>query len=195
MQWLRDGRPGPGRGFSEIVDRVVPGLERAVAEPAAAGQRRADLLAHLGWARFLKSRDGVITADPAADYARALAADPRNAYAHAFWGHWILWQHGDLAAAMRHFADALTDGRAKGGDVRAWMRSLQVAALRNQRWPQKTVPHRTTPRRACACCRHRARWRRRNPRSPPAQGRRRRRGRRTASRGRRRPRPGSPWRS
>lgn len=133
MQWLRDGRPGPGHGFSEIVDRVVPGLERAVAEPAATGQRRADLLAHLGWARFLKSRDGIVTADPAADYASALAADPHNAYAHAFWGHWMLWQHGDLTVAMRHFADALTDARAKDGSIRAWVRSLQVAALRNQR--------------------------------------------------------------
>lgn len=133
MQWLRDGRPGPGHGFSEIVDRVVPGLERAVAEPAVAGQRRADLLAHLGWARFLKGRDGIVTADPATDYASALAADPHNVYAHAFWGHWMLWQHGDLPLAMRHFADALTDGRAKDGSVRAWVRSLQVAALRNQR--------------------------------------------------------------
>lgn len=133
MQWLRDGRPGPGHAFSEIVDRVAPGLERAVAAPAVVGQRRADLLAHLGWARFLKSRDGVVTADPAADYASALAADPHNAYAHAFWGHWILWQHGDLAVAMRHFADALGGTRAKDGSVRAWVRSLQVAALRNQR--------------------------------------------------------------
>lgn len=132
MQWLRDGRPGPGHAFSEIVDRVVPGLERAVAAPDVVGQRRADLLAHLGWARFLKSRDGIITVDPAVDYASALAADPHNAYAHAFWGHWMLWQHGGLTVAMRHFDDALTDSRAGGGIVRAWVRSLEVAALRNQ---------------------------------------------------------------
>jgi len=132
MQWLRDGRPGPGHAFSEIVDRVVPGLERAAADSAVAGQRRADLLAHLGWARFLKSRDGISTVDPSVDYASALAADPHNAYAHAFWGHWILWQNGDLTVAMRHFDDALTDARAGGGVVRAWVRSLEVAALRNQ---------------------------------------------------------------
>lgn len=132
MQWLRDGRPGPGHAFSEIVDQVVPGLERAAADSAIAGRRRADLLAHLGWARFLKSRDGITTVDPSVDYASALAADPHNAYAHAFWGHWILWQHGDLSVAMRHFADALTDSRADGGAMRAWVRSMQVAALRNQ---------------------------------------------------------------
>ncbi len=33
---------------------------------------------------------------------------------------------------MRHFADALTDSRADGGAMRAWVRSMQVAALRNQ---------------------------------------------------------------
>lgn len=131
MQWLRDGRPGPGHAFSEIVDQVVPALESAVADPAVTGQRRADLLAHLGWARFLKSRDGVTTADPAVDYAAALAADPHNAYAHAFWGHWILWQRGNLATASAHFADALADPRAGKGPLRGYLRMLNVAALRN----------------------------------------------------------------
>ncbi len=130
MQWLRDARPGAGHAFSEIVDPVVPVLERASAD--AAGQRRADLLAHLGWARFLKGRDGSSDGDPAGDYANALTTDPHNAYAHAFWGHWILWQHGDTAVAMQHFADALSDRRATAdGAIRRWVRSLQVAALRN----------------------------------------------------------------
>ncbi|OOG40804.1 hypothetical protein [Rhodanobacter sp. C05] len=129
MQWLRDARPGPGHAFSDIVDPVAPVLERAAAD--ATGQRRADLLAHLGWARFLKSRDGSSSVDPARDYASALAADAHNAYAHAFWGHWILWQHGDLTTASRHFADALTDTRAASGPTRAYVRTLQIAALRN----------------------------------------------------------------
>ncbi len=131
MQWLRDGRPGPGHAFSEIVDQVVPELERAVADSAIVGQRRADLLAHLGWARFLKSRDGFTTADPAADYAGALAVDPHNAYANAFWGHWMLWQRGDLAAASAHFAEALADPRAGKNPLRGYLRTLNVSALRN----------------------------------------------------------------
>jgi hypothetical protein len=131
MQWLRDGRPGPGRTFSDTVDRFVPGLERAVANGPVVGQRRADLLAHLGWARFLKSRDGASTADPSADYASALTADSRNAYANAFWGHWILWHQGDLAAASARFADALADPRAGQGPLRQYVRTLQVSALRN----------------------------------------------------------------
>lgn len=136
MQWLRDGRPDPGHAFSDIVDKVVPGLESAAADPAVAGQRRADLLAHLGWARFLKSRDGITTADPSADYAGALATNPHDAYAHAFWGHWILWQRGDLAAASAHFADALTDPRAGTGPLRAYVRKLNVSALHNAASPQ-----------------------------------------------------------
>ncbi|MEO8810933.1 MAG: hypothetical protein ABI386_11880 [Rhodanobacter sp.] len=131
MQWLRDGRPGPGHPFSDIVDRVVPGLERAAADPSVTGQRRADLLAHLGWARFLKSRDGITTMDPSTDYASALAANSHNAYANAFWGHWILWQQGDMAAASAHFADALTDPRAGQDPLRGYVRKLQVSALRN----------------------------------------------------------------
>ena len=131
MQWLRDGRPGPGHAFSDIVDRVVPGLERAAADPSVVGQRRADLLAHLGWARFLKSRDGIITLEPSTDYASALAANPRNAYANAFWGHWILWQQRDLTAASAHFADALADPRAGKGPLREYVRRFQVSALRN----------------------------------------------------------------
>lgn len=130
MQWLRDARPGPGHAFSDIVDPVVPVLERAAAD--ATGQRRADLLAHLGWARFLKSRDGSSSVDPARDYASALTTDAHNAYAHAFWGHWILWQHGDLKTASAHFADALTDARAASGPMRAYVRTLQIAALRNE---------------------------------------------------------------
>lgn len=130
MQWLRDARPGPGHAFSEIVDPVTPVLERAAAD--AIGRRRADLLAHLGWARFLKSRDGTSSVDPTRDYASALAADAHNAYAHAFWGHWILWQHGDLTTASRHFADALTDSRAASGPTRVYVRTLQIAALRNE---------------------------------------------------------------
>lgn len=131
MQWLRVGRPEPGHTFSDMVDRVVPGLERAAADRSVVGQRRADLLAHLGWARFLKSRDGSTSADPSADYARALAADPHDAYANAFWGHWILWQHGSLAAASAHFADALVDPRAGKGPFREYLRKLQVSALHN----------------------------------------------------------------
>lgn len=129
MQWLRDARPGPGHPFSDIVDRVAPALERGAAD--ANGQRRADLLAHLGWGRFLRGRDGTNRADPARDYANALVADAKNVYAHAFWGHWIAWQHGDLAAALQHFAQALADSRAASGPVRAYVRHLQVAALRN----------------------------------------------------------------
>ncbi|MEP6897747.1 MAG: hypothetical protein ABI870_04360 [Rhodanobacter sp.] len=130
MQWLRDARPGPGQPFSTLVDPVAPVLERGAA--AASGQHLADLLGHLGWSTFLASRDTGAVVDPSRDYALALKSDPHNAYANAFWGHWMLWQHGDPAQAAQHFADALADSRAASGPVRAYVRSLQIAALHNE---------------------------------------------------------------
>ena len=59
-------------------------------------------------------------------YREAVAADATNPYANAFWGHWILWNHGSLSDARTRFAAALTTGRA-----RADVRRYQLAALAN----------------------------------------------------------------
>ena len=126
--WLHDARPGPGRPFSTITDAVTPALDRALLN--AGGTRRADLLAHLGWAAFLRSRDGV-TGDPAARYREALAADARNVYAHAMLGHWLMWTGSSVASAREHFATAL----AGAGDQRAFVRRLQLASLTNRGEP------------------------------------------------------------
>jgi len=63
--------------------------------------RRADVLAHLGWATFLKSRDSG-TRDPAAQYNQALAIDRTNVYANAMLAHWLMWQRKppDVARPM-----------------------------------------------------------------------------------------------
>jgi hypothetical protein len=68
--WLEDGRPGPGQRFAVITDTVTPVLDRALV--GAQGERRADLLAHLGWATFLRLRDGH-DGDPGARYREALS--------------------------------------------------------------------------------------------------------------------------
>jgi hypothetical protein len=123
MQWLRDARLGPDDTFSRLAERVVPALERGLESTST--RRRADILAHLGWAQFLKSRDSEPSIDPARDYANALALDAANPYAHAYWGHWILWRHGDLGDASRHFDAGLASGRA-----RDYVRRIQISALR-----------------------------------------------------------------
>ena len=92
----RRGRPGSDQPFSRITDAVVPALDRALLDPQH--PRRADILAHLGWATFLKGRE-TGTGDPAPLYKQALAIDPHNVYANVMLGHWLLWQGEPLDAA------------------------------------------------------------------------------------------------
>jgi hypothetical protein len=126
MAWLRDARPGPGRAFSEIVNPVLPVLERGLL--TATGERKADLLAHLGWADFLRFRDDGIVRNPETRYREALQVDAGNPYAHANLGHWILWRNGTLDAANKDFAAGLKSGRAH-----EYVRRMQLAALHNAR--------------------------------------------------------------
>lgn len=126
MAWLDDirGDQGPAP-FSATVNMLVPVISRGAV--AAEGSRKADLLAHLGWADFLRWRDGQRELDPAARYRQALAVDASNAYAHAMLGHWTLWNGGNLEEADQHFATALKSGRE-----RPYVRRLQLSALANE---------------------------------------------------------------
>ena len=123
MRWLEDIRvTGENAKFSDIVDKVWPALSEGA--ETAQGARAADLVAHMGWGDFLRSRDGVGGLDPTAYYRRALELDPTNPYAHAMWGHWILWQRGSLTEAQTHFGNAIMSGRA-----REFVRNLQLSSL------------------------------------------------------------------
>jgi Tfp pilus assembly protein PilF len=124
MAWLRDARVPDGKTFGDVVDPLMTVITRGIV--GTSGVRKADLLAHLGWAYFLKSRDGAASGNPEQAYAQALEADVANPFAHANWGHWILWKRGSDAEAERHFAAAVASGRE-----RAYVRKLQIAALRN----------------------------------------------------------------
>lgn len=124
MEWLRKSS-GP-EGHTETTDRIATVLATDVA--TASGARKADLLAHIGWADFLKQREGQQHLDPATLYRQAIAVDPGNPYAHAFWGHWILWTHGSVTDAMKHYAVALASGRD-----RATVREFELAGLSNDK--------------------------------------------------------------
>lgn len=125
MAWLQNVRIGAGESFTDIAAMVEPVLDRG--QSSAGPQRRADLLAHLGWAAFLRSREQSTNPDVLERaYRKAIAADPANPYANAMLGHWIMWNVHDLNAARPYFATAVASGRAAG-----FVRHLQLAALRN----------------------------------------------------------------
>jgi hypothetical protein len=126
MEWLRDSRVPDGSQFSVITDKLLNVL--TIGANASSGTRKADLLAHLGWAYFLKQRDGDESLRPDAEYKEALAVDAKNPYANVFWGHWILWKHGPLNDANERFAVALSSDR-----VRSVVRHFQLSALANVR--------------------------------------------------------------
>jgi tetratricopeptide (TPR) repeat protein len=123
MAWVERASAAGGVRFSDTVDPLLPALTRGA--ETSAGRRQADLLAHIGWAQFLKSRDGgAEPIDPEPFYRQAIDADPSNPYAHAHWGHWLAWKRRPLEQATAQFDAALTSGR-----VRPYVRSLQLAAL------------------------------------------------------------------
>ena len=124
MAWLRSSLVPEGTQFSTIADKLVSTL--TVGANTSSGARKADLLAHLGWAYFLKRRDGDESVRPDAEYQEAVTADAKNPYANVFWGHWILWNHGPLSEANERFAAALSSDRA-----RAAVYHFQLSALAN----------------------------------------------------------------
>lgn len=126
VAWLEQMRVQEGQRFSTLVNRLLPALDAAIS--AAAGERKADLLAHRGWADFLRSRDNAKAAAPEPYYRRALEIDAQNVYAHAMWGHWIAWHHGKMADVQAHFNDAVASGRQ-----RPYVRGMQLVSMRNMR--------------------------------------------------------------
>jgi hypothetical protein len=124
MQWLENAHASGDQTFSDLVARLQPALDQGVR--AAQPVRKADLLAHIGWAYFLRSRDGHSDLDPQPQYRQALAADAANPYAHAYLGHWLLWSKHDLKGAKEQFAAGVAAGRKT-----SYVRDIQLAALRN----------------------------------------------------------------
>jgi Tfp pilus assembly protein PilF len=124
FKWLEEGRPGPDQPFSRITDAVVPALDRALLNPQH--PRRADTLAHMGWATFLKWRE-TSRGDPASFYKQALEIDPHNVYANTMLAHWLVWQGEPLSAARLYFDAAIASGKE-----RPFVRTFQLAAVRNR---------------------------------------------------------------
>jgi tetratricopeptide (TPR) repeat protein len=126
LAWLEDVHLQESQKFSDVTEKLEPILERAIAS-GKPGPREADLRAHMGWIYFLEAREGRLDLDPTVPYREAVKQDPTNPYAHAMWGHWILWQDCEkIEEAKGHFAAALASQRE-----RDYVRSLEMAALLN----------------------------------------------------------------
>jgi hypothetical protein len=126
MLWLENAHGSPSRSFTDTADQLLPVLDRGLAN--AKGAAAADILAHIGWANFLRYRDGAREGvDVDGSLERAISIDKNNPYAQAMSGFWILWQGGSLDTANTHFAAALVSGRE-----RVFVRELQVDALNNR---------------------------------------------------------------
>jgi hypothetical protein len=131
MQSIRELSIGDGQTFADALRSPLAVLDRAT--PFATGPRQADLLAHQGWAAFLRRRDGDRRIDPEETYRKAIAADPTNPFANAMMGHWLLWEQGGAARLERarpFFRVAADAGRATD-----FVRNLQLSALKNHHTP------------------------------------------------------------
>ncbi|HZM94425.1 MAG TPA: toll/interleukin-1 receptor domain-containing protein [Vicinamibacterales bacterium] len=126
MEWIREGRVEDGKGsFGEAIAPALAVVDASL--PSATGARRADLLAHTGWATFLLWRDGDRRLNPSDKYREALSVDPGNPYANAMLAHWILFQdHDKVPDAKKLFDTAIQSGRALDA-----VRILQWAAYSN----------------------------------------------------------------
>jgi hypothetical protein len=125
--WLRDIRLiGEDKTFTAIVERLEPALQREAVQ--ASGIRKADLIAHLGYADFLRTRDGDGHLDPATRYDEAIGIDSDNPFALAMLGHWRLWNGGSVADSAKLFEQALATKREG-----AFVRRMQLSAFGNRR--------------------------------------------------------------
>jgi hypothetical protein len=122
MAWIEDIHVFKDETFSNIADKIVPVLDRGVANSESV--RKADLLAHIGWANFLRQLSGTFNLDIDKKYRDALENDPANPFAHAMLGHWLIVNGDHLQEAQQHFAAAVSSGRE-----RPFVRQLQLAAI------------------------------------------------------------------
>jgi tetratricopeptide (TPR) repeat protein len=134
MEWIRNVRiENEKTSFGDAIKPALAVVDAAL--PAAKGPRRADLLAHQGWATFLLWRDGDQQLNPGETYREALSIDPGNPYANAMLAHWSLYQDSDdVAAAVKLFDTAVRSGRALDA-----VRSLQWSAYGNADNPAAEV--------------------------------------------------------
>ncbi len=108
-----------------ILAQLNTVLTSGLARTSGKDKRAADILAHLGWLHYMNEKIAFKEFGNAERwFAQALAVDPANVYAHAFWGNWLLETNGDTAQAIQHFNAALATNQQ-----RDLVRSMQLGGL------------------------------------------------------------------
>ena len=112
------------------LDQIFSVLESGLSR--SKGARAADIQAHLGWAHWLNQRIAAreFGSAPEQDFRAALALDPRNVYAQAMLGGWMLQTGGNAGDAAQHLAVAVSSGKA-----RPFVRRLQVGGYLSSEGP------------------------------------------------------------
>jgi tetratricopeptide (TPR) repeat protein len=125
--YVKEGED-PGAAAASQLDQIIAILDAAVARTG--GTAAADVQAHLGWAHWLNQHVAEREFPPEAaaerNFRAALASDPSNVYANAMLGNWMTMNGGSPSEAVQYFNTAIATGKA-----RAFVRSLQLAGLRN----------------------------------------------------------------
>jgi len=119
MRWLENVRLSQkpdAKTFRDIVEPLESALVRR--SITAQGSELADLRTHIGWARFLQSRDGIDGLRIIPEFDDALSVDPANMYAHVMRGFVTAWKgapiesiRSDLDAAMQSKTDSAYSDR------------------------------------------------------------------------------------
>jgi hypothetical protein len=108
--WLRNMRVTLPVTFTETVQPLLECLYVALAQET--GSRAADVHAHIGWANYLKWKDGLSGQKIEEEYAQAVRLDDTNPYARAMWGLWLAMQRKPLVDIRNQFSMARKSGRA-----------------------------------------------------------------------------------
>jgi len=124
MKWIRTiyfKTTGSEKTFSEVVDKLTPILNHEL--NLSGTKQAAAILAHIGWANFLKWGDGITDLKTDELFKEAIARDSLNAYANSFYAFWLMKNENNLIETKSHFKAAL-----KSGIDKPFIRRMQVYA-------------------------------------------------------------------
>ena len=131
LSWLRNMRKKGDKTFSDFVEKLLPTLYLGAVSKNP--DIVANSLAHIGWANFLRSRDGIQDLEIKEYYKRALKLDPENTYAHIMLAHYKLWQLNSESNSKTNFTTIKSHIEKSFNSTQnhGYVRGMQISALLN----------------------------------------------------------------